>query len=299
MRSKVMRNQNGFSLVETIIAQGITVLTLLVLGGFYVYASARSRDLEASAAIVDRMQEVRYALSRQGCSANLRGMAIDIGNPAGSSVPELKFTDAAGNLTESLLKPGVDAGGATPRRIQLIPIAQMSYGRYAAKLEIFFDKVSGATATRTINLLADVQAGRLLDCWAYQNPGETIVNEMCSRMSGANLNEFDLTTGNCTLRNARWEISNDPFIARCPAGSVLNPPASTGYTCGVEVPPAFVDPHNPSNIILTNGTVTEVKPSPFVYHLNKDQRQCECVYATDIPAAVIAQFRCRIRCVWP
>ncbi len=297
-RCKNSPSQSGYSLAELLVILALTGVLGLVIAGLWSISSQSTRLLSNSLQMNDTINDLRAALSRTAdCTNNFRNIALG-DDPRGTSVS--RVTEYGGSRpTQVLAEVGVQRGNTKIESMRLRPISRLNPGMIAAELEVTFAKRNPedpAAAPRAIGILAHVQGGRIQNCWVREDASSKTLSQICFGLTGGALDTYDTATNSCTLLNGRWfEGSNT--AATCPAGTILPLDAQAEYNCEMIVPADFEDKQ--TTFTNTAGQTVNRAYEAFFQTLDKPRRTCNCVYATDVPASVVAQVKCKILCQVP
>lgn len=294
-----MRNHSGFSLIELVIANGAFAVIILIAVSLWMLTGNRHMEGMTSLESNELVDEVRLNLfSPEQCTANFAGVALDMSNPQGVEVTQVKRLTGP-TATEVFLTKGASARGLVVDNMRIFPVEQISILHLQANFEIKMSRTGSgkiSLAPKNIGVLAQVQGGKIQKCWLKQKSDRLTANQMCRTISGGALNEYDERTGTCILTNGQWFTGN-AHTATCPAGTVLSEQANRDYNCRLVPPAGFVDTFPTFSVQMTNGATATQSRMPFNGELDKNAKTCRCYYATDLSPAILSTFRCGIQCV--
>jgi type II secretory pathway pseudopilin PulG len=185
----------GFGLVEVMVATGLTAGLALVTAQVAVQARSAQRMTDAQSADTQTMSEMsNYLFSSSTCNQNFTGKKI------GDTIPNFSVVDSAGNVS-TRFAPGnayPSKIGSTLKSMKLTNVGGVDY------LSVDFDRpfakgvMKSATREVPLNLTKD-GSGTVTSCQSQMDSfTQGIVNETC-RMLGE---DYDSATNWCKAKAA-------------------------------------------------------------------------------------------------
>jgi hypothetical protein len=288
--------ERGFSILELIVGQGIGFAVILIALFVLLMTQSGAMHVLASSEATEDIQDIRRSLSVDGqCTLNLAGIAFDINNRNGASVPVLSWFDSSGKKVQDLLTVGHVRNGIKTSDIRLRALARTGQVFYSGSLDIYFTREADGKNLPPQSVLLYVQSlkGAVKNCWVRQSPETKTADNFCALDSQGLYNQWDPKSNQCVLANGIWS-GNNPFTARCPAGTVL-PDLPSEQGCQVITPSSWVDTFPTQTITLSDGSTTTIGRAPWL--ISYSNGTCTCTYATDLSKATVATFQCQIQCI--
>lgn len=303
MRS--LKNNQGFTLVEIMIATGILIFIMFALSTYsisFVKANAKlERKMEANT--VTR-QIASLIHQGQNCKVSLEGMTVDP-NPANArEVRELFYgvKDADG-IYRKTSDPAYTKGAIYGKiRLDAIDVwvrEQVSQNprRFLANVRFAVSETIEGQVFPTPEvpvLITTDAANRVLFCNTVDQNENMMAEKVCEFGSGG-LYMYDAVTGECIPNpdiETEWHEGSNT-IATCPPNTKILP-GEGSKSCGVENPAGHSDPFvQPPRRYLSG---FEVDRPPSYVHFTKSvlNNSCTCDYAQDLPNPTA--YRCKIQC---
>ena len=307
------RTQLGFSLTEMTIVVALFGLVAIAAAAFVDFYSSSHRRMDNAATVDRAVADIELLFSQpKQCMANLCNTQI-VANGANPPSSQIGRYDSS-LITNCPIPPGLVPLELTAKlgartsdalfdEMKVVPIAQISATLTAVKLNLKLRRFSAGPSeaiSRSIDLLAKVQAGRLIDCWVRAPSADAVHSQICFADSQGFLDTWDGTASPpaCSVANAKW-YPGSTTSATCPAGTRLPTRSDSHYDCK----DSAWDTVNDNNaamklpVAFVNGGSVKQSRDAIAYRLDVPSNTCQCATAVDLPASNFAGSFCSILCV--
>lgn len=294
-----MRNQSGWSFLETLFALVIIGTACLALAEVMRTASARSTanaQNEAALHLIDKLSE-SMSDDDSYCDHMLKGLAFNASNPSGTAVPQLSYHDLDGASGPVSVRVG-DAIGQTGlilRELTLRPEYSVDANTVVASLQVTLSRTNALASQwsrYSLPVYAIVAAGTIKNCSLNATNQITLKQRMCEIKSDG-WAFYDPVAETCKDDPRVVIQTGTPTILSCSAGFKLagdaDDPIGSGYPCGVDTS---------DTVVSSTRTYSDGSTSPTNYILYKgyaDYLSNSCIFATRAgadPSAAKGTIKC-------
>jgi len=290
-----LEREDGFSIVEGLITMGILVmvmtlsLQLLNTSDRGWHSILRNQEQNALA------EEVRVTFTNEDiCMKNFGGKSISVTAPNNTvTTTELNSYDPDGNKGSTLMTVGQQRGSLIPTNITLRAIAEVSPGNLLADLTLSTQMVGAPTnrvTQRNITMSLTVASGLISNCSTGLSYESKLEEKSCSIGSNG-AKRWDPELQACISATPATIVLGTPFLATCPAGTVLS--GATSSCWHGDLPPGYEDTYPPITRTYDDGTTITRPPAVGVCR-PIDTTNCECEYANGVDPNI---FQARIECI--
>jgi hypothetical protein len=231
-----LRTKKGFTLAETMIGLGVSMVVLLGVAQSFNLLSRSKKSIEMGADAVQWTQEFRQAMSSGQCAATLTGKAFP-GTAGGSTdIPSIKMSSTVTVNVGSEIRPGVVlnsvklirniSGGGVPTTYGTNTPAKIHVGVLRVQLQKPSMTMGGALPQPTYIpvRLTTSNSNQILDCATVTNLTESTCTDM----------HFVWSAGQCLYRLGQCQYAgsyvSSSYTGGGASGGYKNP-FSNGYNC--------------------------------------------------------------------
>jgi hypothetical protein len=291
-----LRTQDGFSLVQVLLAVTLLSLALAVIAHWTGSISLASASLNQSQEVEVMMENVAGAFLDDDthCRGLLAGTKLSMANTAGKQLAAINYKKDSGSTVLKWMQRGQPIAGTnlTLQDLRIVPLSQVDPRSIVAQIEYTFsknEKFGAGTVRRFTPVYATVTGGVITDCTTAPIPREVIKQRQCEILSDAT-QSYDRATNTCVDNPNVVRISSVSGVATCGAGEkpAANPldPRSGIIACR---PPSFtlVYPRSYTDGFVNNGDMVSAGFT-FTYATSS----CAFTGLKNAAMAGAAQIRC-------
>lgn len=273
--NRPLKSQSGLSLVELLTT--IAIVGIIAVGTLRVFAIAEgaSKQAEARVQLTGIADQIRSGLaSRNTCTRNLRGLALNPSEVNPVPVASLSYFDSRGRATKAIVSPNPQ--NLEGYRVQLVPKVQVSASEVLGDIEIQSLNAQGQiTSRRKVPVIARMSGSSIESCITGVD-GEIDVREKTCIMTGDEYSFWNPDSQECESRR-RYEYKT--FYGTPTAAECAEDMQPEGW-CWAEAPRGWRDPGRTISRVYPDGSVEIAGADPYRCWISR--RKCTCVYAVDI-----------------